>query len=116
MGKGTLTSYAEVEEPPKHEDEYDETYVVLEDHLRPDCPVEEPGVRRVSEPPVVKRQETFWGSRTSFIRVYTLFHEPMARNLMVCYHVGEVGRSLDHSHRPQRLTRKHYYNSWVQSL
>jgi len=43
-GEGTLTSYAEVEESPKNGGEYDETYVVLEDHLRPSCPVEEPGV------------------------------------------------------------------------
>ena len=45
------------------------------------------------------------------IRVYTLFHEPMAFDFVVCYHVGEVGRGLDHSHRSQRLTYKHYHDS-----
>ena len=39
-----LTSYAEVKEPPKERSEHDKTYVVLEDHLRPNCPVEEAGV------------------------------------------------------------------------
>jgi hypothetical protein len=39
-----LTFYAEGEEPPKEVNEYNETYVVLEDHLCPNRPVEEAGV------------------------------------------------------------------------
>lgn len=97
---GTLTSYTVVEESPEDRNEHDETYVVLEDHLCPNCPVEEAGVRRVSKPPVVECKDAWRGDGTSYIRVYTLFHETVAHNFMVCYHVREVGRSLYHSYRP----------------
>jgi hypothetical protein len=59
---GILTSYAEEKEPPEEKSEYDETQVVLEDHLRPNCPVEEAGIRRVSKPPVAECQGTSGGS------------------------------------------------------
>ena len=48
-----LTSYAVVEEPPKEDSEYCKTHMILEDHLRPNCPIEEASVRWVPEPPVV---------------------------------------------------------------
>ena len=99
--RGALTSYAVVEEPPEEGSEYDETYMVLEDHLCPNCPIEETSVRRMSKPPKVGCQDTPGeGTRTSHIRVYSLFHKTMACNFIVCYHVREVCRSLDHSHRP----------------
>jgi len=116
-GWGALTSHAIVKESPKHTSEHDETYMVLEDHLRPNCPVEEASVGRVSQPTVVKCQDALGdGGGTSHIRIYSLFHETMARDFMVCYHVREVGRSLDHGHRPQCLTRKYNYDSWMGSL
>jgi len=55
---GTLTSYAVVEESPKDRSKQDKTYVVLEDHLCPNCPVEEASVRRMSKPPAVECQGT----------------------------------------------------------
>lgn len=98
-----LTSYAVVEEPPKEDGEYGETYMVLEDHLRSNCPIEEASVRWVPEPPVVWCWCTRRRTTTGDIRVYTLFHEPMALDFVKRHHVGEVGRGLNHSHRPQRL-------------
>lgn len=84
MVGGSLTEYALVEEPPKDKSEYDETYVILEDHLCPDGPIEEPSIRRVSKPPATEYQSVLRGTRTSDIRVYTLLHETMARDLVVC--------------------------------
>ena len=53
VGVEMLTSYAVVEEPPKEDSEYCKTHMILEDHLRPNCPIEEASVRWVPEPPVV---------------------------------------------------------------
>lgn len=84
---GTLTFYAMVKEPPKDRNEYGETYVVLKDHLCPNCPVEEASVRWVSEPSVVGCQDMSRGIRTSDIRVNSLFYETMTWDFMVCHHV-----------------------------
>ena len=54
---GLLTSYAVVEKPQKERSKYDKARVVLEDHLGPDCPVEEAGVRWVSEPPEIECED-----------------------------------------------------------
>ena len=44
VGETLLTFYAIVEEPPKDRSEYYKTHVVLEDHLCPNGPVEEPSI------------------------------------------------------------------------
>ena len=49
-----LTSYTEVEELPKEGSEYDKTHMVLEDHLCPNCPVEEASIRWVPQPPAAE--------------------------------------------------------------
>jgi hypothetical protein len=110
-----LTYYAVVEEPPKEDSEYDETRMVLQDHLRPNCPVKEARVRWMPKPPAAEYRYTFRRNITGDIRVYTLFHEPMTFDFFVRHHVGEVGRGLDHSHSPQCLTCKHYYDSWTRN-
>lgn len=102
-----LTYYAVVEEPPKENTKYDETHMVLEDHLRSDCPIEEASVRRVSEPAKAECRYIFGRTIRGNIPIYTLFDEPMTLDFFVGHHVGEVGRGLYHSQRPQGLTCKH---------